>query len=120
MPPAEVGRLRENLSAALDLDARASHRLGKAGTSLTISNGTADSVTLLLDRDPPEISTDEHAEITLELDADQIKEFARGHLVVANCLMLATATFDGPIRKYLAVDPILRGLLRRVAGEDDR
>ena len=73
--------------------------------------------TLLLDRDPPELSDDGHAEITLELDSEQLEAFARGRLVVANCLMLGTAGYEGPIRKYLAVDPILRHLLRAV--EDD-
>jgi hypothetical protein len=112
------GKLRGCLEGALELDERARHRLGKAGTSVSFRIAGDEAVTLLLDRQPPELSSDNHAEIALDLDADQAERFGCGELVIANCLMLGTTAYDGPVRKYLAVDPILRGLLRRQAGKE--
>lgn len=111
--------LRERVERVLTLGGPTVMRLGAAGTSIafSIAGNQAAPVTLLLDREPPVLSTDGNAEIAVELDADSARAFERGELVLATCLMEGRARCSGPIRKYLAVDPILRRLLHRVEAE---
>ena len=97
------------------------HRLGSAGTSVTFRIVDTDQppVTLLLDRHPPEVAGgDEPAEIVIELTPDQASTFARGELVIPNCVLRNQIGCRGPVRKYLSFDPILRGLLARAERGD--
>jgi hypothetical protein len=109
--------LRERLALAFSSgDARLT-RLAGAGTSVTFRNldAVAESVTILLDRDPPLLAGgDEPAEITVELRAEQAARLAIGAFSLPSALITGAAGFRGPVRKYLAVDPVLRGLLARV------
>ena len=111
--------LRPCIERALALGGRPVHRLGSAGTSVTFRVLPSEelSVTLLLDRHPPEVvDGSEPAEITIELDGDQAERFARGELVLPNCILRGEVACRGPVRKYLTLDPILRALLARVCG----
>lgn len=111
--------LRPCIERALGLGGRPVHRLGSAGTSVTFRVLPAEelSVTLLLDRRPPAVvDGSEPAEITIELDADQAHRFSRGELVLPNCILRGEVACRGPVRRYLAFDPILRALLGRACG----
>lgn len=109
--------LRASLERALSQDALAVERLGGAGTSVTFGiAGGETCVTLLLDADRPSVCEGDGAEIRIELDADAEAEFVRGRLVMSTCLLEGQARSWGPVRRYLTVDPILRGLLARADG----
>jgi len=62
-------QLRERLERALKAGGRPVDRLGGAETSVTFKiSGGEETITLLLDRQPPEVvDGDEPAEITIEL-----------------------------------------------------
>ena len=106
--------LRARLERALASGDTRLSRLGAAETSVTFRNldDPEASVTVLLDRQPPLVAgPDEPAEITIELTAAQAARFARGAFSLPNALVTGQAGHRGPVRKYLAVDPVLRGLL---------
>jgi hypothetical protein len=89
-------------------------RLGTAETSISFQNLDAPeaSVTLLLDRQPPDLAgAEEPAEITIALTTQQAARLARGTLSLPSALLGGAVAYRGPVRKYLAVDPVLRGLL---------
>ena len=111
------GHLRRALLRAIESGegSRAVHRLGSAATSVTFHIEGHGRVTLLLDRRPPMLTDDEPGEITIELDVDQARRFSAGELVLSNHLLQGTVIAWGPVRKYLAVDPIVRALLTRSA-----
>lgn len=115
--------LRQRIERVLAMGGPTVARLGSAGTSVTflVSDSNEPPLTLLLDREPPALSDDANAEVTIEFDAERAQAFAEGRLVVATCLMKGQARCSGPIRKYLAVDPILRSMLGRVhAGDEEQ
>ncbi len=92
-------------------------RLGSAGTSVTflVADAPKRSVTLLLDRSPPEVTDGgSPAEITIELDKKQAEGFARGELALPTRIASGEIPYTGPVRKYLSLDPIVRSLLARV------
>jgi hypothetical protein len=105
---------RDRIARALASPDPRIKRLAAADTSVTFVNLDAPdaSVTLLLDRYPP-VATggDEPAEITIELTGQQYELFSRGAFSLPAALMAGQAGYRGPVRKYLAVDPVLRGLL---------
>lgn len=117
-----IDGLRERLERALKAGGKSVARLGRADTSVTfkIRGAEDDSVTLLLDRQPPEVvNGGEPAEITIELDSEQAEKFGNGELVLSNSLLQGHADASGPVRKYLSYDPILRALLSRVKDADE-
>jgi len=112
------------LRAALERAVRAGDpgvgRLRHAQTSarLQCSDGSG-AVTILLDRDPPVVlGDDEPAEVTLVLDPEQAVRFSQGRLPMPAAVVLGDVAHEGPVRKYLEVDPILRRLL--ATGRRDR
>jgi len=110
--------LRDELADALRADDRAVRRLGRAGTSVAfwVEGDDAASATVLLDRQPPEVvDSAEPAEVTIHLTREDAARFARGELVLPTAIYCGLVTCEGAVRPYLAVDPILRGLLRRRA-----
>jgi hypothetical protein len=119
-PPGLATELRDSLERALELGGRGVDRLGAAGTSVTFEVAGAESVTLLLDRRPPVVTGgDEPAEITVEFDADQAALFASGELVLPNAVLRGEVACSGPVRKYLALDPIVRALLGRANAPEE-
>jgi hypothetical protein len=89
-------------------------RLSSAGTSVSfqITGAPHASVTMLLDRRPPALARGhEPAEITLELTREQEAALARGRLSAPTALLGGKIPYRGPVRKYLAIHPVLSGLL---------
>lgn len=103
--------LRSRLEHALERGGHPVAHLADAGTSVSFRIDDEQPVTLLLDREPVELTDDPSAEIVITLHGEVGAAFARGELVLATALMAGAGVFEGPIRKYLAVDPIIRGLL---------
>ena len=106
-----------DLRAALELALRADDpgvgRLRHAQTSVRFATGDGTAgASILLDRDPPVVrGGDEPSEVTLFLDAGQARRFARGRLPMPAAIVRGEVDHEGPVRKYLEVDPILRRLL---------
>ena len=106
--------LRARVERALERGDRSVRRLSSAGTSVNLRcpERPGDSVTLLLDRDPPEIAGgDEPAEIVIELTARQADLFVAGELVLPTEIAAGRVAYHGPVRKFMAVAPVLRHLL---------
>jgi phospholipid/cholesterol/gamma-HCH transport system ATP-binding protein len=95
-------------------------RLRYAWTSvrfIVADNGGA--ATLLLDRAPPEVTgPEEPAEIEIELSPRDAYRFATGSLPMPGAVIRGAARTRGPVRKYLEVDPILRGVLAKQSDPD--
>jgi hypothetical protein len=111
--------LRDRLESAFQTDDPRIGRLGGAGTSVCfqVLHDPTQSVTVLLDRDPPAVlGGDEPAEITIELDEQQAERLARGGLSLPPALLAGQIAYRGPVRKYLMVDPVLRALLADLEG----
>jgi hypothetical protein len=114
MTPEVQSQLRERLAAALAGDDPRIGRLAKARTSVTfqIRGQPGAAATVLLDRDPPVLTaTAEPAEIVIEFDQAQAASFAVGELSLPPRLLTGDVAYQGPIRKYLMVDPVLRAVL---------
>ena len=113
--PESEPRLRERLATALAGDDPRIGRLTKSQTSVTftIRDRPAAAATVLLDRNPPKVAAAvEPAEIVIEFDRAQAAQFAIGELSLPPRLLAGDVTYQGPIRKYLVVDPVLRAVLR--------
>jgi phospholipid/cholesterol/gamma-HCH transport system ATP-binding protein len=116
--PGDSTRLHDALTQALSRPSRARARLGAAGTSIAF---TADDerCTLLLDRDPPAVVQGlEPTEIEITLPGETGRAFADGRLPMTGALARGAATARGPVRRYLAVDAILRALLSLQADDE--
>jgi hypothetical protein len=113
--------LRERIELVVGSDEVVRRRLPKARTTVAIVvvDAPDESVTLLLDRRPPEVCGAFDAEVTVLLNSEQASEFAEGRLLLSTALLHGEAKWTGPVRKYLAVDAVLRGALRRAAAEAD-
>jgi len=113
--------LHARIERVLTARSRSVLRLGAAGTSVTFvivhPEGDESHITLLLDREPPVLADGQDAEVMIELDEAGAREFARGRLIMSNHLLEGHGRCRGPVRKYLAVDPILRGLLARLEAD---
>jgi phospholipid/cholesterol/gamma-HCH transport system ATP-binding protein len=108
----ETELLREGLEASLRLALSDVNRLGYACTSVDFRvAGQAQGVGLLLDRTPPELADPAGSEIVIELPPTHVREFVMGGLAMPAAVLAGRVVTDGPIRKYLEVDPILRKLL---------
>jgi phospholipid/cholesterol/gamma-HCH transport system ATP-binding protein len=112
--------LRNALGEALSGNSGVVGRLSYARTSVRFTvEGGSESVTLLLDRRPPELApAGEPAEIEIGLSCSQAQRFALGQLPMAPAIVSGRVQAHGPLRRYLEVDPILRGLLRSRPGAE--
>lgn len=91
-------------------------RLHYAKTSVAIRvTGEEAATTLLLDRTPCEAVPDEPAEVTIELRPELARRFIKGRLEMPAAIIAGEVAYSGPVRKYLEVDPVLRGALARPA-----
>jgi phospholipid/cholesterol/gamma-HCH transport system ATP-binding protein len=80
-------------------------------------HGERNGATMLLDRTPPQVvETWASPEITIELSPAQAGAFARGQLNMSAAVISGEVTANGPVRRYLEVDPIVRALLARQDG----
>jgi hypothetical protein len=121
MTPDSQPQLRERLAAALAGDDPRIGRLAKARTSVTfqIRGHPGAAATVLLDRDPPILAAGaEPAEIVIEFDRAQAASFAIGEFSLPPRLLTGDVAYQGPIRKYLMVDPVLRAVLHEYCPPD--
>jgi ABC-type transporter Mla maintaining outer membrane lipid asymmetry ATPase subunit MlaF len=73
-------------------------------------------VSLLLDRDVPEVHEGEgEDQINIDLTPEQALRFAAGQLRMATMICTGRVAATGPVRKYLEVDPIVQHLLSQAA-----
>ena len=110
---ASAEQVAEAIRNALEGDAHRVARLHHAGTTVRFRvSGSASAVTLLLDREAPELDPEAgEAEVEIELSPAQAAQFIAGELPMPVAVVSGDVPVTGPIRKYLQVDPILRGLL---------
>jgi phospholipid/cholesterol/gamma-HCH transport system ATP-binding protein len=114
-----AAQLRHALEAVMALDVAAVSRLQHAHASVRFDTGE-DAVTVRFDRAVPEVTNgDTVADIAIELTDAQTTALAEGHLPLTAAIVSGAVAYHGPIRKYLEVEPILRGLLAQVAGNDE-
>jgi phospholipid/cholesterol/gamma-HCH transport system ATP-binding protein len=74
-------------------------------------------VTLLVDRAPWNVQAgSSSAEVTITLSAEQAAQFALGEISLTAAVAAEVVDTEGPVRKYLEIDPILRHLLARQQG----
>jgi phospholipid/cholesterol/gamma-HCH transport system ATP-binding protein len=112
--------IKEALTRVLDSGRHSVDRLIHADTSIVFRLKEADQsdVTLLLDRYPCEVADGgEPAEIEVALDAEQAKAFVQGRLPLTSAIVTGRVDAQGPVRKYLEVDPIIRALLAGDSGD---
>ena len=105
--------LRRSLEAVIDGGSPLVRRLSYARTSVRFDvEGPGPAVTLLLDRRPPELAPNgEPAEVVISLSEEQAVRFAHGRLPMPAAVISGAVATHGPVRRYLEVDPIIRGLL---------
>jgi phospholipid/cholesterol/gamma-HCH transport system ATP-binding protein len=113
---AEGRRLRATVERSLCCDLPEVSRLSYANTSVSFHvQGDGEPVVALLDRTPPVLGVPgQAAEITIEFAPGQADRFGRGELPMPAAVVNGCVLTEGPIRKYLEVDPILRRLLAHV------
>jgi phospholipid/cholesterol/gamma-HCH transport system ATP-binding protein len=116
-PTTSAARLREALERCLRANHPEVDRLSYADTRVTFDVlGDDDPVTLLLDRMPPRLAgPGERADIQIRFTEGEADAFMAGTLCVPAALMTGQLTSQGPVRRYLEIDPILRGLLASIA-----
>jgi hypothetical protein len=121
-PPQASLQLRSALERALACDTPSVARLAHAHAVVRfeVAGGADEAVTLLLDRQPPRVASgDEPADVVIELSAEQAARFLGGRLPLPSAVVAGQVPAYGAVRKYLAVDPILRDLLARASQGDD-
>jgi len=113
-------RLQEALGRALRADPAALMPLTYARTTVAFRlTASGETLTLRLDETPPRVQrgpTDAEAEIEIELSEQQANAFADGRVALTVAVSCGDVAARGPVRKYLEVDPIIRGLLARADG----
>jgi phospholipid/cholesterol/gamma-HCH transport system ATP-binding protein len=81
--------------------------------------GTESGATLLLDRAAPVvIARVDPAEISVVLTAAQADAFCTGDLALQSLVRVRRVQCQGPVGKFLAVEPVLRSLLRQQAMDE--
>ncbi|MCW3014552.1 MAG: transporter related protein [Solirubrobacterales bacterium] len=92
----------------------AAQRLRYADTSVAfcVEGPVAERFTLLLDRQPAAIVDGDDAEVQIVLTSQQAARFSRGDLPMPAAVIAGEVLTQGPVRKYLEVDPVLRRLLQ--------
>jgi phospholipid/cholesterol/gamma-HCH transport system ATP-binding protein len=111
-PDSAADHLRRALEDVVAQDVPAVKRLRHLDTNVRFVTG-GDAVTLLLDRDADVAvgNGGESAEIEITLTAAEARRFAEGRLPMTAAIAAGTAQYEGDVRRYLEIDPILRGLL---------
>lgn len=116
--PAMLTELHEVLDMAIgSATERMLDRLTAPSTTVTfqVLARPRYSATLSLDTPRPSVaSASEIGEIVIAMDQHDGLAFGHGLLVLPNAILNGRVTSTGPVRKYLNVDPIMRGLLRNL------
>jgi phospholipid/cholesterol/gamma-HCH transport system ATP-binding protein len=111
-PQVAASELREALEDIVRGESAIVGRLSYARTSVRFDVAGGDSTTLFLDRRPAEVGgPDEPAEIEFSLSPEQAHAFALGRLPIPAAVVRGLVKAHGPARRYMEVDPIVRGLL---------
>lgn len=120
--PADAAALavRDALERVLHADDPVVSRLRYANTSVAFAVlGAEDAAfTLLLDRLPPTVVDGADAEVFVQLTPVQATQLAAGVLAMPSAVVSGAVHTQGPVRKYLEIDPVLRGLLKTQHPED--
>ena len=121
-PAAARHRLRDTLERSLRCGFPEVNRLSYANTSVSFRvQGDGERVVALLDQTPPRVADNgAPAEIDIEFGPGQADRFANGELPIPAAVATGCVVVNGPIRKYLEVDPILRRLLAHVSDNQTR
>lgn len=87
-------------------------RLGRTGTSVRISirEDPGQVAVLLLDHQPPELHERDETtstESSLEIEAAALEGVLDGSVRIAVAVIHGRATYEGPVRKFLRIMPIL-------------
>lgn len=109
-----VERLRVGIVARPELAAR----MRAAGTTVCLRPRAGGSgVTLLLDRDPPQARpVAEPAETLIELDREDFAAVIAGDALLPVVLASREARCEGPVRRFLAITPVMHRLWRVAGG----
>ena len=112
--------LRHALEGALVSGRTSVPRLAHAGTTVAfvVRERPESSFTVRLDRRPCEVVDLEPSEVEIVLTPPQADEAATGALSLGAAILSGEVAYSGPVRRYLEVEPILRGLLAEEAGFD--
>jgi phospholipid/cholesterol/gamma-HCH transport system ATP-binding protein len=102
--------LREALQRALRQERALVNRLSYAHTSVCFALPDGD-VTLALDQRPPVVDDAADADVYIHLDEAQARQLTIGALSLPIEIAAGRVASDGPVRRYLEVEPILRALL---------
>jgi len=95
-------------------------RLVHAGTTVAfhVDGRPEESFSVRLDRRPCEVVDLEPSEVELFLSPEQAHEAAQGSLSLVGAVLSGAVEHRGPVRRYLEVEPIIRGILAEEAGND--
>jgi len=112
--------LRHAHEQALESGRRSVPRLVHAATTVAfrVTDRPEESFSIRLDRRPCAVVDLEPSEIELTLTAEQAEQAATGALSLVSAVLGGDVAYRGPVRRYLEVEPILRGILAEQAGFD--
>jgi phospholipid/cholesterol/gamma-HCH transport system ATP-binding protein len=110
--------LRHAIQRAFASDRASIQRLVHVPTTVAfrVSDDPARSFTIRLDRRPCEVVDLEPAEIEIDLLAAQAERAASGAFSFVSAVLAGEVGYRGPVRRYLEVEPIIRGALADDAG----
>lgn len=116
--PQDVADRTVEFFAGAHGDEQIAERLIRAGTTVHVHLGEDAGVTLRLDRMPIEVVAEisGRAEVEVWCSPAGWAEYMRGTRRLAMAIMHQEAEFSGPVRKFLAITPILRSLDASVWG----
>lgn len=101
-------------------DRAVGHRLANAQTSVHVRvvDGHGAALTLLLDREPPEVleGTIGEAEVELELPAAHLARLWDEDYHLAMAIAKGEVAYHGPVRRFLRVMPVLQRFSRDLHG----
>ncbi|MCW3010340.1 MAG: Ribonucleotide-transport ATP-binding protein transporter Mkl [Solirubrobacterales bacterium] len=84
--------------------------------AMTVEGRPERSFTMRLDRRPCEVVDLEPSEIEVFVTPEQADEAATGALSLVGAILAGDVRHTGPVRRYLEVEPIIRGALAEDAG----
>jgi phospholipid/cholesterol/gamma-HCH transport system ATP-binding protein len=111
--------LADMIEAALEADPATPLRLRYANTTVCFRvDDEPDACTLVLNADRPRVERGGSGEVEIRFTAAQADAFASGRFLLTTAVSRGDVIVRGPVRQYLEVDPILRGLLSQVSGHE--